>query len=326
MLKKLDYKVLFELDNNARQSYGEIAKKIKTSKQVVSYHLNGLIKDNYIKKFLTIFDLSKLGLILHKIYFRLINVNEEKELEILRFLKEHKNVAWLVRTEGIYDLAFALHTKDVIELNKVLLEIENKYGDFISEKVVNRVITGEFFHRDYLTNEKTSSFRKGVVFQTQEEKKKLDEIDWKIIAALSRNSRVNVVDIAKKTPISADAIGKRIKNLEKIGVIKNYIVVLNDSKLNQLHYKVLLKITHFNENLERKLLEFCRQHRNITFYNKNIGAWEIELDMEVNKSEDFREIMREIKWKGFAKYIKEYFSLIVYDVLKFDFAPMIDFN
>ena len=220
MLKKVDYKIIFELDNNARQSYGKIAKNIKTSKQVVGYHLNSLIKEGIIKKFLTIFDLSKLGLILHKVYFRLVNVSEQKEKEILEFLKIHKNVAWLVRTEGIYDLAFALHTKDIIELNKVLLEIENKYGDFISEKVVNRVITGEFFHRDYLTNEKISSFRKEIVFQTQEEKRKLDEIDWKIIAALSRDSRANVINISKNTPISADAIGKRIKNLEKSGTTR----------------------------------------------------------------------------------------------------------
>jgi len=38
---------------------------------------------------------------------------------------------------------------------------------------------------------------------------------------------------------------------QKTGIIKNYTVVIDNSRLDQLHYKVLLKVAHFNENLER---------------------------------------------------------------------------
>lgn len=324
MLKKIDYRLLFELDNNARQSCGEIASKIVTSRQVVGNHLNMIVKEGYIIKFLTILDLSKLGLILHKVYIRLVRTSAEDELQILDFLKNHQNVAWLVRIEGIYDLAFALHTKDMIELSKILLEIENRFGGFISEKIVNRVLTGEFFHRDYFLPGQKSGLRKTMVFQSLEKEYALDEIDYKILAALCRNARVTSVDMAQKIPITADAIGKRIKNLEKAGIIKNYIIVINDSKLNQLHYKVLLKISHFTEDVERKFIEFCRQHANITFYNKIIGVWDLEIDLEVHKSEDFREIMRLIKTE-FADFIREYFPISIYDILKFDFLPMHDF-
>ena len=325
MLQKIDYKILFELDSNSRQSYSEIAKKIGTSKQVVLYHTNELIKQKYIHKFLTIFDLSKLGFILHKVYLRLIKATEKDEIEILRYLQHHQNVAWLVRTEGIYDLAFALHTKDILELNKFLTEFEDKYGNFISEKVINRVVTGEFFHRDYFLEHKTSGFRKNVIFQTNEQKINLDNIDWEIMIALSRNARTTAVDIAKKVPITADAVGKRIKNLESTGVIKNYILVPNDEKIDQIHYKVLMRVTHFETKIEKKFLEFCRQQKNTTFYNKNIGSWEIEIDIEVKTSEEFRHIMRTLK-KEFSEIIKEYFSLIVYEVVKFDFIPMNKFG
>ena len=325
MLQKLDYKILFELDSNARQSYNEIAKRVGTSKQVVAYHTNNLLKEGYIKKFLTIIDLSKVGLILHKVYLRLARTSAEDEVVILNFLKNNSNVAWLVRTEGIYDLAFAVHTKDIIELNNMLLDFENRFGNFISEKIVNRVITGEFFHRDYLVAGKQSGFRKNIIFESQEKPSLLDQIDWKILSALSRDARMSVVDISEIVPIGADAVGKRIKNLEKKGIIKNYIIVLDDSKLNQVHYKILLKISHFTEESERKFLDFCRKHKNVTFYNKNIGAWEVEFDLEVKNSEDFRDIMRILK-KEFAEFIKEYFSLILYDILKFDFLPMHEFK
>ena len=127
--------------------------------------------------------------------------------------------------------------------------------------------------------------------------------------------------MAKDVPISADAVGKRIKSLEKSGIIRNYILILNDAKLNQIRYKVLLKVHHFNDKVNRRFLQFCREHPNITFYNRNIGTWEIEIDLEIKKSEEFRSIMRLIK-KEFADSIREYFSLMVYDVNKFDFIPM----
>ncbi len=325
MLKKIDYRILLELDKDARQSYSQIAESIGTSKQVIAYHINTLAQEGYIRKFLTIFDLSKLGFILHKVYLRLIRISIEEELQLVDFLKKHKNVAWLVRTEGIYDLAFALHTIDILELNALLLDMENKYGRVISEKIVNRVLTGEFFPRDYLLEkETTTADHKAIIFQTTDAQKPLDGIDWKIIAALARDGRKTVVDMAKRISLTADAISKRIRRLEKEKVIRNYILVVDDAKLNQLHYKILLKITNFNETIEKKLLQFCRQHPNITFYNRNIGFWDIEMDMEVKKAEDFREIMRTIK-TAFADNIKEYFSLMIYDIQKFDFVPMYEF-
>lgn len=320
MLTKQDYKILFELDDNARQSLAQIASKVGTSKQVVSNHLNKLVKEDYIK-FLTILDLSKIDLILHKVYLRLIRTSEKDEEQIANYLNKHKNVSWLAKTEGIYDIAAAYFTKDINELNEVLSDLENKFGKFISEKAVNRIITGEFFHRDYLVENKQSPPRKNIIFQTQEQAHKLDETDWVILSALCQNSRQNIIKISEKVKLSADAVGKRIKNLEKKGIIKNYIIVLNTEKLEKLHYKVLLKINNFTKQTEQEFIEFCRQHPNITFYNKSIGSWEIEIDLEVEKSEQFRKIMRSLK-NNFADFIKEYFSLIIYDVMKFNFLPM----
>ncbi len=85
-----------------------------------------------------------------------------------------------------------------------------------------------------------------------------------------------------------------------------------------------MRLTHFEAKIEKKFLEFCRQQKNTTFYNKNIGAWEIEIDLEVKNSEEFRRIMRLIK-NEFSDIIKDYFSLIIYEVVKFDFIPMKEF-
>lgn len=321
-MKKMDCKLIFELDRNARQSNARIARAVGTSKQAVGYRMNKLF-GTVIKQTLAIYDLAKLGLILHKIYLRLVGASEEDEIRILNHLANHRNVAWLVRTEGIYDIACAFHTKDLLELNDALREFEEEYGGFISERVVNRVVSGEFFHRDYLVEGSASGFRNPVVFESRSSARSLDDSDWAILAALARDARTHVVDVAKKVPIGADAVSRRIRLLETAGVIRNYIVVLDDEAMGQLHYKVLLKVGKFPSSVEGRFLEFCRVHPNITFYNKNIGAWDLEIDLEVQRSAAFREIMRELK-REFADSIREYFSLMVYDVRKFDFLPMHD--
>lgn len=320
MLKPIDSKILFELDNNARQSYKRIADKLHSSKQVVGNHLESLVKNGQIIKFLAILDLSKVGLLLNKVYLRLTNTSYKDEEKIVQFLNKNSNVAWLARTEGIYDIAIALHTKDTEELDNFLIDLENKFGKFISEKIVNQILTGEFFHRDYLLQRKTSGFRENIIFKTQEKEIELDEIDIKILSALCLDARTSVLKIAEKTSLTADAIGKRIKKLEKSGVIKNYIIVLNAEKMKMVHYKILMKVANLNEKNEEKFLEFCRNNKNIVFYNRGLGSWEIELDLEVNNSEEFRNIMRLIK-NEFSGLVKEYFSLTIYEIIKFNFLP-----
>ncbi|HEC76070.1 MAG TPA: Lrp/AsnC family transcriptional regulator [Thermoplasmatales archaeon] len=59
----------------------------------------------------------------------------------------------------------------------------------------------------------------------------IDEIDKKIIEMLQRNARTPFTRIAEEIGLSEGAVRKRIDNLEKNGIIKKYIAVINPKKL-----------------------------------------------------------------------------------------------
>jgi Lrp/AsnC family transcriptional regulator for asnA, asnC and gidA len=59
----------------------------------------------------------------------------------------------------------------------------------------------------------------------------IDEKDLKIIDMLRENARTPVTEIASKLDVSESTIRKRIRALEKNGVITQYTVVVNPSKL-----------------------------------------------------------------------------------------------
>jgi DNA-binding Lrp family transcriptional regulator len=55
----------------------------------------------------------------------------------------------------------------------------------------------------------------------------MDEIDRKILAALAKNCRITYQELSRKHGISANAIRRRILNLEESGEISKYIVTLS---------------------------------------------------------------------------------------------------
>ncbi|MHA1380302.1 MAG: Lrp/AsnC family transcriptional regulator [Candidatus Helarchaeota archaeon] len=62
----------------------------------------------------------------------------------------------------------------------------------------------------------------------------LDTIDKRIIELLIKNSRISIRTISKKLKVGVSTASRRIKNLEKKGVIKQYTTILDYSKLGKL--------------------------------------------------------------------------------------------
>ncbi len=55
----------------------------------------------------------------------------------------------------------------------------------------------------------------------------LDAIDRKILASLQADGRTSVTDLAGKVGLSPSPCLRRVRNLEKAGVISRYVAVLD---------------------------------------------------------------------------------------------------
>jgi len=317
-----DRKILYQLDINSRQSNSEIAKKVGLSKQVVGFRIKRLIKEKIISFFYSVIDISKLGFTVHKNFLRLQNLDRGKEKELIDFLKNHPNVVWIASCDGRFDLAFGTWAKNMEFLDKTLTELDKKFGDYIAERQIATIIRGDYFIRDYLINKKQASSYRESFFGAVPSPVKMDKNDWKILLILGENSRNTAVDIAHKIKLSADAVGERIRKLQKSGVIRHYNIVPIESKYPFLHYKVLIGFRNISEQRERTLREYCRRKANIVYIVKSLGPWEFEIDLEVESAEQFREVMMDIK-TTFSDILKDYSALTIYKVHKYNFCPSI---
>lgn len=317
-----DRKILYELDVNSRQSNSEIAKKVGLSKQVVGFRIKRLINQGLISSFYTVIDTSKLGFTIHKNFLKLQNMDENKEKELIVWMKSHQDIVWSCSCDGKFDMAFGTWAKDIAHLNSTLNDLNAKFGNHIIERQIATIIKGEYFYRDYLT-EKKGDVRKSF-FGSTPSPVKIDEEDWKILKTLSTDSRMSSVHLSEKIRISPDAIAKRIKKLENIGVIKQYNIVPNEKKWPYLHHKILISFRNIAEKDKLRLKEFCRQHSNIVYIVDALGPWEFEIDTETENFEAFRRFLMELKSR-FAEIIRDYSVLSIYQVHKYNFCPSVQY-
>ena len=317
-----DKKILFELDYNARQSFSEIGKKVGLGKQVVAYRINQMLKAGVIQKFLTIIDTAKLGYTNHKIFLRLQNINRQKEKEIIGYLLNHPYVQWYASADGNYDMLFNLLAKDSLQLDGHLNELDKRFGQYIAEREVTIMLYAQFFYRDYLIDKYPKDVsRKKIFFGSVPAQIDIDEINRKILKNLANYSRTPTVEIAKQCGVSADAVASRIKKLENAGIIQNYMLVLDNAVLGQMHYKVVLSLNSLSMGRANALDGFCNLHPNVYFTNRLIGPWQFEINLEVKDANEFRDFMLQLK-ENFSDIIRSYLVFSLYKVHKFDFYPM----
>lgn len=122
----LDEKILNSLYNDARKSILDISKEIKTPPRTIAYRIKQLEEKKIIVGYNINVQTTKIGYVYYKL--NIILSKNAKFSEILQFALNNKNVIYLDRTIGIYDLQLNLEVKDSEELQKIIEDIKNKFG------------------------------------------------------------------------------------------------------------------------------------------------------------------------------------------------------
>src|SRR3989338_4576675 len=290
-----DKKILEILINNSRKQVTTIAKKVRLKRETVTYKINRLIKEDLIKEFNAVLNEKKFGLSHYAVFLELANLQEETEREILKNLKENKNLCWIGTSAGKWSLTFDLIIKEDKELNNTMDELLTKFRKNIGDFVILRLQEGNYFSSKLIGMNK-----KIKIEEIKEEKAKIDEIDKKILSIINRNSRVSLVEISEKVKLTPNGINNRIKALEKNKIILSYTISLDWKKLGYEWYGIQLQLTKFGEEINKKLIEYFTNHKSIIFYYKYLGgAWDYDFGVLVKNSIELREFIHEFR-KNFS--------------------------
>ena len=82
----------------------------------------------------------------------------------------------------------------------------------------------------------------------------------------------------------------------------------------------MIYLKDFSEEKFKAIREFCRQQKNIVYLIRSLGVWDIEIDMEVESPEKYRDLML-LLMQNFPEVIKKYDVLQIYKLYEYRYLP-----
>lgn len=120
----------------------------------------------------------------------------------------------------------------------------------------------------------------------------MDNTDRKILEILQENAVSTAKEIASKLALSTTPIYKRIKKLEKSGIIKKYVALI-DANLIGKSILVFINITIKNHQFEKRF-EFIKQMQKIKsvleFYHTS-GSFDFLVKVRFSNIHEFRDFL-----------------------------------
>ncbi len=318
-MDKKDKKILYELDKDSRMSFSQIGKHIGMSPLTVRYRVHKMIETGVIQKFVTIINVTKLGYSFYKLHLKLQNIDENKRNYIITFLIKDSRISWVASFEGSYDLAFIAIVKNQLELQELLDSLHKQFSSFIMKKNISINLKGEFLSRDYLIDKQRKNIIKSS-YKAYGTIENIDKIDRGICHLLAENARTPVIEIASRLHISPETVVKRIKDLKKRDIVSGHTLVLNNEKLDQSHYKLLVHLSDVSDKEISKFLAFVRLNNRVFALIKVLADWEYEIDIEVKSTQQLKEFTMELG-NRFSHILKDYEIIRVLEMPKYFFFP-----
>ncbi len=312
-----DRKLLYWLDQNSRATNKELSKKVGLTEQAIGYKIKKLHEEGIIKNFVTFLNTLSLGYTHYKVFVKLNNLKQGQEENIIKKLIENPNISWVVQTSGRYDLSFSVLAKTPREFIEIYEKLESKLGKNIVEKNVVINTNSPGFTRNWLIDEKKSNM---LEYKSSKEVMQIDEIDKKVIGAISQDSRKNIVDIAQEIEETVDIVKYRLKKLKENKVINGFTIQIDLEKLGYEYYSVFLNMHNLNESIINKVVSYAENHPNILFVVEVIGNYDLQLELEVKNYLEFETILKDFR-KKFSENIQNFEILRVIREYKDNFYP-----
>jgi DNA-binding Lrp family transcriptional regulator len=311
-----DRKLLALLDENARYSNSQIARKIKLSKPAVEYRINRFEKNDVIFQHYAVIDFTKLGYSQYKIYFKFQNANLEEEQQIINYWINSVNSIWVGQIRGNWDLAVSVLAKSNFEFGRVLLGFMNKYSGFILDKEILLTEYSPIYAREYLEDAKPSEF----VYGLPSEKYELDEIDAKILKVLATEARCSIINLAEKTKLTRDIINYRMKKLTKDKILMQYRTYPNLEVIGINLYKIIIRTKNFDKAAENKIKSYIALGKKSVQLLKLIGSWDLEIEYEASNEDELYKYLNDLR-KQFADIIRDYDIMRITKTYKYNYYP-----
>lgn len=123
---KTDIKIIEILQENGRESYADIARKLGVAETKVRFRVNRLLKRGVIRKIAALVNPREVGLTQSAAV--MIRIETERTEEILKDLTAMREVPHIYQLTGDYDVIAIVMARSIEHLNEVVKKIKTLRG------------------------------------------------------------------------------------------------------------------------------------------------------------------------------------------------------
>lgn len=285
-LSNKEFKILKQLDINARQSSSSIGKKLKMSKQVVNYHIDNMIKKGYIKSFITYVDTQKIGYTFYNILVKMKYTTKEELQRIVKKLRAIPNVVWLSSFRGEWQMIISILGSNVGEfsmyLDDVLNALKGKLLDYNFFIVLSASQLG--YKKIHNGTKGGYNYHAKISYKSVAN---LSGNDLKVLKAIANNARMPVTEIARKTNLTLEKVRYSLKKLEKEKVVQGYKPLVNVSKLGLFWHVMFLRLKVSSEEEREKFVSYLKGFPEVFYVVRGVGNCNLMVEFQTKTADEF---------------------------------------
>lgn len=300
----------------ARATTRELAKLSGYREHTVRYALDKFREAGLIHSYPFV-NIFTLGLAEYGFYLSLANRREE-HLRLIKWLKQNRQLAWVLELSGEFNLGIALCSQDYKLVGAWLEKFSELFGQSILFKSMAIRKSWTLFPRQYLSPQRI--VRGQLTCRPSPHSIELDEKDRAIITALSDQPYDSIREIAQGLKLPLSTVQHRIRALEESKVIMGYAYELNPETIGAMGYRLLLHTPTNTNKLRQALYNHCEKSKHIFALIECFGSWDFELKLEVESDQELQEEIGKLH-EAFNTELRDIKILRVISTPKLRFYP-----
>ncbi|MCA9495467.1 MAG: Lrp/AsnC family transcriptional regulator [Nanoarchaeota archaeon] len=295
MLDNKDIKILGEIINNARIPNNQLSKKINISREIIDYHIKKLEKNKIILGYQARINLTQFSSMAYHMLIKLKNYNEKQEKKLIEELKELKYTHFIGKISGNYDLILGFTIKELNDLKNYLDSLYENHSEIIEKHELFTILKEIKDNFAPIIDKNNNLDITSMIEKTHNYN--LDIIDKTIIKELTKNAKINAVELSQKLNITSAAIAYRIKQLEKNNIILGYRTIIDLDKFDKQFYYVFFNIENPNKYNNIKIKNELKSNTNIIFSSSLAGNYSYLCLFTAKDNHKFNEKLRNFQNK-----------------------------
>jgi DNA-binding Lrp family transcriptional regulator len=268
---------------SADASVKQIAESLEMREHSVRYIRDGLLTRGVIRP---VFHSNhfRLGLNDFGIYLSRGSENSAGRKRFETQLERTAGVFWVAKTGGSYQYAVSFATPQTHRVGELFSTLRPSESGTHFDKSFGIRMDWTIYPPTYLTGE--TRRRDRVTFLPSESAIKIDDLDRKVLRALSDLPSKTVVEYARVAGTSPSSFAYRMEQLREHGILYGRRYVLETQMLGISNHRLLIVDRGLTPNQREELFELCSKHPNVVAFLRCTGDWDFELRFESERVGD----------------------------------------